>query len=218
MSKKLEQKQQRRALEEARQADLRSARRRRNLITYGIIGLVVALVLVLILGEREQQAGPVGVGTGAAGCGDVEEPADAGANHVDQGTPVSYTSNPPTSGDHWPQPADARFYPPESVGEPPAERAVHNLEHGQIVIWYNPSAPGDVADDVRDYIAKQSGQQVIALLGVPYPQLEGGNLAMSAWGAFRTCDEVSEDVIDEFRANFQGRGPEQVGVPTFSPE
>lgn len=218
MSKKLEQKQQRRAAEEARREERRAAARRRNLITFGIIGVVVALVVVLIMAEQEKATGPVGVAAGEAGCGDIERPDEApSASHVDDGTQVPYATNPPTSGDHWQQPAGADFYPPESVGDPPPERAVHNLEHGQIVIWYDPEAPPEVVDDIEGYIDRQPPDQVLALLAVPYPQLEGGNLSLAAWGAFQTCDEVSEDVIDEFRATFQGNGPERIpGVPTFS--
>jgi len=219
MSKKLEQKQQRRAAEEARQAELKSVARRRNLITFGVIAVVVALVLVLVLGERDKATGPVGVAAAEAGCTDIERPAVAEeANHVEEGTRVNYETNPPTSGNHWQQPADARFYPPESAGDPPPERAVHNLEHGQIVIWYDPDAPSDVIEDIEGYIDGQPGNQVLALLAVPLPGLEGGNLAAGAWGAFQTCDKVSEDVLDEFRATFQAKGPENVGVPAFSPE
>ncbi|HVL65141.1 MAG TPA: DUF3105 domain-containing protein [Actinomycetota bacterium] len=217
MSKKLEQKQQRRALEEARQAELKAQARKRNLITLGVIGLVLALVVFLILSERDKTTGPVGVAAQEAGCGEIQQPPEAeSANHVEDGTPVNYASNPPTSGDHYAQPADARFYPPESVGNPPAERVVHNLEHGQIVIWYDPAAPSTVIDEIEGYMDNLGGNQVLGVLAVPYEQLGEGNFAAAAWGAYQACERVSEEVLDEFRAQFQGKGPENVGVPTFS--
>ena len=32
------------------------------------------------------------------------------------------------------------------------------------------------------------------------------------------CEEVSGEAIDEFRAEYQGKGPENVGVPIFEKE
>ena len=48
----------------------------------------------------------------------------------------------------------------------PIERIVHNLEHGQIVIWYSPDAPTNVIDDIEGYFDNTDG--AIALLVEPY--------------------------------------------------
>ena len=47
-------------------------------------------------------------------------------------THLPYNSNPPTSGDHYAQPADWGVY----QNELPDEQLVHNLEHGGIWISY----------------------------------------------------------------------------------
>ncbi len=57
--------------------------------------------------------------------------------HVPEGTPVSYRSNPPASGPHYP--GWARYQEHATVVERPYW--VHNLEHGAIVLLYRPDAP-----------------------------------------------------------------------------
>lgn len=215
MSRKLEEKQRRRAAEERRRKEQQRAARRRNIVTTIIILVVAAVVVALIVNERRAEDAPVGVGEQAAECTDIEEFEEEGNTHVPDGARVEYGTTPPTSGDHYANPADAGFYAPGGAAQITDERFVHNLEHGQIVIWYDPTGPAAVRDDLEGYIDKQSGNQSIALLAVPYDQAPD-NLTMTAWGAMRSCDAVSEEVLDAFRERFQGRGPEQVGVPPFN--
>jgi Protein of unknown function (DUF3105) len=217
VSRKLEEKQRRRVAEEQRRKEQRKEQRRRNLFTAGIIVVVATVVVALIVNERREQSGPVGVAQGEAGCGDIETFEPAGRTHVQDGTDVQYETSPPTSGDHYDQPAEAAFYSPESAAQIPEERFVHNLEHGQIVIWYSPSAPEEVRSDLEAYIDQQPGGQSLALLAVPYDEIEEPySFTVAAWGASQSCEAVSDEVLDAFRERFQGRGPEQVGVPPFA--
>lgn len=215
MSRKLEEKQRRRAAEERRRKEQQSAARRRNLVTTIVILVVAAVVVALIVNERRAENAPVGVGAEAAGCGDIEEFEEEGNSHVPDGSRVQYGTTPPTSGDHYDQPADAGFYAPGTAAQVPTERFVHNLEHGQIVIWYSPTISQSIRDDLQQYIEKQSGQQSIALLAVPYDQAPAP-MTLTAWTAMQSCDEVSEDVLDAFRERYQGKGLERVGVPAFT--
>jgi Protein of unknown function (DUF3105) len=215
VSRKLEEKQRRREAEERRRKEQQRAARRRNLVTTIIIFVVAALVVALIVNERRSENAPVGVGEQDAECTDVEEFEEEGNTHVPDGTEVQYGTTPPTSGDHYANPADAGFYPPDAAAQLPDERFVHNLEHGQIVIWYNPNGPESVIEDLEAYIDKQSGNQAIALLAVPYDQAPN-NVTMTAWGAMQSCDAVSEDVLDTFRGRFQGMGPEPAGIPRYN--
>ncbi|MPZ68127.1 MAG: DUF3105 domain-containing protein [Actinobacteria bacterium] len=217
MSKKLEEKQRRRQIQEERDAARRRAARKRNILTWGVVLVVMALVVLLIGMEKQRESGPVGVDDAAAGCNTIETPEDEGATHVDDGTPVTYGTSPPTSGDHWIDPAPSGFNPPSSLGEMPTERIVHNMEHGQVVIWYAPDAPSDVVDDLEGYFDNTSGAG--ALLVEPYEGIETPyNFTITAWGATQSCEEVSEDILDAFRERFQGKGPENVGIPTFTAE
>ena len=209
MSKKLQAKQERRLAEERRRQAQRKAARRGNLMTAGIIGVVALIVVALIAPELMGRNQSVGGDRASAGCSAIETHEIEGNEHVDEGTPVDYETNPPTSGNHYGTPADPGFY----TNELARETLVHNMEHGQIVIWYRPDAPSSVIDDIESI----ADQERIATLAVPYDNVpEGSNFSMTAWGASQNCDRVSQEVVDEFRRRFQGRGPEQLGVPTFS--
>src|SRR5437867_10964397 len=63
--------------------------------------------------------------------------ADPGRNHVSD---PNYRVNPPAGGDHNPRPADAGVY--EEATAPLDGNLVHALEHGFVVLWYRPAAPG----------------------------------------------------------------------------
>lgn len=216
MSKKLEEKQRRRQIEDEREAARKRAGRKRNFLTWGVVVVVASLVVVLIALEKDKESAPVGVDQTAAGCTEIETPEEMPtANHVDDGTAVQYSTDPPTSGDHWLDPAPSGFNPPSSVGDPPTERFVHNLEHGEIVFWYRPDAPQTVIDDLEGYFDNTT--TAVAILGQPYEGVPSTyNFTMTAWGASQSCKEVSEDTINAFREQFQNKGPEQVGVPPFS--
>ena len=64
-------------------------------------------------------------------------PSEGLAQHVPQGSPVYYRTDPPTTGAHYPTPSDPGYYEkPQLPGN-----LVHALEHGHIVIYYDrPSA------------------------------------------------------------------------------
>jgi hypothetical protein len=219
VSKKLQQKQARRLAEERRKAEQRRAARRRNLLTGGIAALVAVAIAALVVSERSAENAPIGVSESEARCSRVSEFEATSREHVPEGSQHEpYNSSPPTNGPHYANPAQAGFY---SSALPP-EQLVHNLEHGQIVIWYAPDAP----DAVKEYIEALVSDQPVATAATPYEGDLEGNFALTAWlsagegdegdgtGVMQTCEQVSEDVVDEFRRNFQGKSPEPV-TPTF---
>ena len=221
MSKKLQQKQARRLAEERRKAELRRAARRRNLLTIGIAVLVVVAIAALVISERSAENAPIGVSESEAGCSRVREFPASSREHIPEGSQHEpYNSSPPTNGPHYADPAQTDFY--TSALAP--EQLVHNLEHGQVVIWYAPDAPDAVKDDIEAIVSDQA----LATVATPYEGELDGNFALTAWlsneaaddggpdgaGVLQTCDQVSEDVVDEFRRNFQGRSPEPI-TPTF---
>ena len=146
-----------------------------------------------------------------ANCGPIESHPDEGQSHVDEGTTVTYDTSPPTSGPHYPVPADPGFYPDDSGIEP--ERLVHNLEHGQIVIWYRPNAPdlGFIEQQVEQLVA----QEPAATVGAPYLDIaDGYNIVITSWTQSRACEFASQEVVDDFRSRFQGVAPEPL-TPAF---
>jgi len=68
-------------------------------------------------------------------------------NHIPDGAIGSYNSNPPTSGEHYANPAPSRFYNREL----PDEQLVHNLEHGHIWIAYKPDLSAEVIGILKDF-------------------------------------------------------------------
>jgi len=220
VSKKLHEKQQRRLAEEAKKARQKKEHRRANLITVGIAAAVAITVVLLIVLEGGGPGANVGVAASKANCTERETFKSEGNQHVDLGTPVEYEANPPTTGNHWPSEglAEAGFY---EVSEDPVnpESVVHNQEHGQLVIYYNPEANEEVLDQIEELVE----QEPQATIGVPWDDIEEPyNYVLTAWdgesdeGVQMSCQRPSQEVWNTWREDFQGRGPESVGIPTFS--
>jgi len=214
VSKKLEEKQRRRLAEERKRDEMRKASRRRSLVTSGIAVLVAVGVVAAIVAQRRAEEGPtaaVGVSERQARCSAVQEHESAGADHIAVGEPHEPYGEPaPTSGSHYAQPdgpVDPGFYD-EQI---PPEGPVHNLEHGQIVIWYSPDAPQDIIADIEDV----TDQERFATVALPYAGIQTDkNFVLTAWTVSQECDLVSQAVVDEFRRNYQGiTGPEKLTEP-----
>ncbi|MFN2586684.1 MAG: DUF3105 domain-containing protein [Actinomycetota bacterium] len=207
-SKKLLEKQQRRAAEEERRRQQQRAARKRNLVTLLIAAVIAALVVVLVMQNREStDVAAQGVDERQAGCTAIEEHSEEGAQHVE--VEPDYQTNPPTSGDHLQTPAQSGFF-----DEPVRAGAlVHNMEHGQVVFWYDPDAPQETIDLIEAVVE----QEPIATLAVPWEDPEEPyTFAMTAWTASQKCRQVSQAVVDAFRERFQGRGPENIpGIEPF---
>lgn len=208
-----------------RREQQRKATRRSNMITIGIALLITAAVAAFVISERSEDgdapASPEGVPAAEAGCDDAETHEEEGSNHVPAGTEVDYETSPPTSGDHWETPADPGFYPDEV----PDESLVHNLEHGQVVIWYDPDASAQakenlqgLANSANDPDALPANRQTGPILATPYDDVpQGKTLVLTAWTHSQACSAYSLEAINEFRAEYQGKSPEPI-APTFEPE
>lgn len=69
-----------------------------------------------------------------------------GEDHILLPTAITYTENPPMSGNHrgdWAKFGEYEFLPPQ--------RWLHNLEHGAIAFLYNPCAPGPMVEQLREF-------------------------------------------------------------------
>lgn len=206
MSRKLQDKQERRLADKRRKEAQRRAARRGNLITVGAAVVVVAAVTALVIADRVET---LGTDPAAANCTGIETHPDEGNQHVDPGTDVVYGTVPPTSGSHYPEAADSGFY----TGPVPEEALVHSLEHGIVVIWYDPDAPDEVLDDLEQVQTQEPTATIVA----PHDNLpEPYTFAVTGWRASMMCEQVAQAPIDRFRSRFQGRGPQNVGIPTFA--
>ena len=128
-----------------------------------------------------------------------------GANHVAEGTEVTYQSNPPTSGPHWPDPLLDGIYEKEK----PEEALVHSLEHGRIWISYQPSLPQPAIDQLKRIASDQS-----RVILTPRARNEAP-IALAAWRRLDTFSlpeggTVDEQRILDFIARYRDKGPEYI--------
>ena len=87
----------------------------------------------------EQTIGDLNAAAKAAGC-KLTNPPIEGRNHEQKDfTAADYKTNPPTSGNHFPDWYQDGVYPPG--GTPNLGKLVHTLEHGRIDVQYKPGTP-----------------------------------------------------------------------------
>ena len=215
----------------------RMARRRKNraLGTALVIGAIVIAILVVFLlpsgaelpspGDLLSQADQAKAG---AACSDVTNPGYYGGAdpkdpnyqdqlHIGPGSQFptmprfdTYPSIPPTSGPHNPQTARAGVYDVS----PPMDLVLHSLEHGAAVVWYNPDAPSDLTDQIRDFYGQKLtdeavGQDRVIVAPYDYPdqgdagQLPAGTqMALVAWHRLETCGQPSLAAAYDFTSQF----------------
>ena len=130
-------------------------------------GVAVALVAVVLIARN---LGVGGAGRFIAGGGV--------GQHVPVGQTVAYASYPPTSGTHAEVPATWGFHT-EPVAD---EVAVHNLEHGGVVVSQNNISADDLAKLralLTAYPKDQYGE--VKLLIRPYEKVPPGTFTLTAW-------------------------------------
>ena len=128
-----------------------------------------------------------------------------GQEHVEPGTHVTYKTDPPTSGPHY-----HKWMPPGvyEAGDVQPELLVHNLEHGNIVIYFDRSAISKA--DMDELIALQknyNGQwDGVLLVG---RKSKKDPLILTAWRAMMPLKGYDKGNVLEFVDLFRGRGPEK---------
>ena len=235
MSHRQEEKQRRREEREARERaeQAKAASRRRLQIALGGLVAAAAVVVVVLLvsgtiggsgGDGETAAaapeaadvkippqviGEVKEAAKAAGC-KLEHPEIEGAQHEERTfTEGDYKTNPPTSGNHFPQWAEDGVYPPG--GTPPLGELVHTLEHGRIDVQYKPGTPQETIDQLNSLLAEMN-EGYHLLLFENQTNMDAA-VAATAWGHSLTCPEMNDKVFDAirtFRNEYIDKGPEQV--------
>jgi len=167
-----------------------------------LLGLVI-LLLVLLFGG--------GGGNNTVGV----RQADAGRLHIAEGTDgTGYTSVPATSGPHWSSadsPGPWGVYP----NAQPQERMIHNLEHGGIVIWYQPALLS--ADDLAtltQFVKQQITTDRFKVILAPWSGADFGHpIALTAWDWLLYIDTVDLDTVRSFIDAHILKAPESNGGP-----
>ena len=122
-----------------------------------------------------------------------------GREHVPEGTRVvNYNSNPPTSGNHWPEPVDWGIY----LSPLPDEQLVHNLEHGGIWISYR-----DLDSDAITKLGTLAKKYPQAVIITPRAQNES-KIAVTSWGRLDAFDVLDTERIEKFIKSNINNSPE----------
>lgn len=208
----------------AERAEASAARRRRLVQIVGGVVVAAAVVVGIVLATSSDGDGGAEAGgptqspdtanvslppqreddlqaaVEAAGCA-LEEFENLGQEHTaEQLTPADFQTNPPTSGQHAPVPAEDGVYEPGN--SPPVANWVHTLEHGRIIFMYAPGTPQRRID------------QLVALFNEP---VNGGpegyhtvvmrnntdmpfQVAAVGWTRYIGCEEFTDQTFDAFRA------------------
>lgn len=160
-----------------------------------VIGTVIVLGVIIALAVRSG-----GVANRGEPLGDLVE--DQGRNHIAVGEQHQpYNSNPPTSGQHWPQPAPWGIYDEEQ----PDEQLVHNLEHGGVNVFYKPDLPKEQVSRLEDIVRPYRVKVILA------PRSANDSLvALTSWTRILKLNEFDEAKVAAFIKTNRNRGPEFV--------
>lgn len=157
-----------------------------------------------------------------AGCGaQYQRVPEQGAIHVDTDASITWNSNPPSSGNHFPIWARWGVHS-EQV---PRGYYVHNEEHGGVILLYRCSAPdcAQIRSQLETFVSTLPGEPQCASSGVARrvilteDPLIPTPIAAAAWGYVYTADCFDEPSLRAFVTARIGRGPEQVCGDGFYP-
>ena len=123
----------------------------------------------------------------------------------------TYPSVPPTSGPH-----DGGGTLPAGIYDspPPMGLLLHSLEHGGVVVWYDPGAPAAEIARIKDFYGQRigdvaAGQDRVIVAPYDYPADDGAGslpagarMALVAWHRLQTCADVSLEVALDFTSRF----------------
>jgi uncharacterized protein DUF3105 len=187
-----------------------------RLLAIGGVLLVGVLVVALVLA----------FGSGPNANAGVLQPDDGGT-HIEVGAscrdnPTScglaadpYSSLPATSGPHWGTPDNWGVY----TSAQPESQVIHNLEHGGIVIWYDP-AKVDAAgvQTLTDYVSRQVASGVSGRFKFILSPWGGSEplpapIVATAWRYLLPLQTADTNAIAEFARLRYQKSPEPNGGP-----
>ena len=197
------------------------------LILAAALGLaaVAGAAAFLLLRGGESKAESVPQAMRAAGCTYQTFKGAGTGVHISnpEATPKAWNSFPPTSGPHFGQwVLWGEYDQPVQLA-----RAVHNLEHGGIVMYYGSEVPDEEIAKLRSFYRSDS----TAMLLSPLPRL-GDKIALTAWyaptkdgqvqieasqGILAECTRFDEKAFETFRDAYRFQGPERIPPESLQP-
>jgi hypothetical protein len=202
----------------------------------GLVGLAVVLIVILAGGKNGKDGNPSSAAAAlrAGGCTLRTSPASLNVGHISgPDKVVTYGTYPPATGMQHPQPAIWGNY----TQEVDPRQAVHNEEHGGVVIWIGPDVAAAQRQQISDFYDESPNAILVTPIedmaqSVKYPKHDapGSKIYLTAWnaeikngnlvkgtGVVATCPRFSEQAFTAFRDEFRGKGPERVPVSGLTP-
>jgi hypothetical protein len=121
-----------------------------------------------------------------------------GRDHVPSGETVAYGTATPTSGTHAASSARCGAF----TQQVPAEFAVHSLEHGSVVIWYQPALATEEISALEGVVNRFNDRVILS----PNAQL-GQPVVATAWNRLKAYDGADPE-LEQFIETYRNRGPE----------
>jgi hypothetical protein len=210
--------------------------RRRKLMLYGfgasgIVALGLVIVLIMVLGghgkggSSDASIGKTMQAAGFSYSTNPIKPPPSGEIHLQKLTDKvsDWSTDPPDGGQHYFSPAPFNFYD-DAV---PPKIAVHNQEHGGMIIWYGPKVSAATKEQLRNFWQESPN----GILATPYAPL-GAKIALTAWtgdpakyqrngywgeGHIAVGTKFDEKGFTAFRDAFRGKGPERFPLSSLAP-
>lgn len=203
---------------ERERAEAAAAKRKRLVqIVSGVAiaaAIIVAVVLVVAGGNKDakRDSHALVAAAKAAGCVVRSFPSE-GREHVTQPlTEANFKTNPPTSGNHNPVPAQDGIYAPGN--EPAIEHWVHTLEHGRVFFQYKPGTSAariaQLTTLFNEPVLGKSGYHSVLMennTNMPFA------VAGVAWRHYVGCPKFTDASIPalrDFRNVYVDTAPEQI--------
>ncbi len=190
-----------------------------------VLAAVAGAAAFFLLGEDESKTESVAQAMRDAGCTYQVFEGEASGVHIPNpaATPKEWNSFPPTSGPHFGQWVIwGEYDEPVRLAQ-----AVHNLEHGGIVMYYG----SDVSDAEVTKLRSFYRSDPAAMLLSPLPRL-GDKIALTAWyaptegdevqiddsqGILAECTRFDENAFETFRDAYRFQGPERIPPESLQP-
>ena len=122
-------------------------------------------------------------------------------DHIAQGSKQHppYSSNPPTSGSHWPQPAKCQIY----IDEIADEAAIHSLEHGAVWVSYKNKNDKNIVAKLADLVKGNSNKVLLS------PRSKNDSaIAVVSWNRLLKLDDFDSRKITDLINNYKNNSPE----------
>ncbi|WP_239616614.1 DUF3105 domain-containing protein [Cohnella mopanensis] len=188
-------------LKKGQKAELKEKSKKMRLAAHSMLGVAIVLVLVSLLLNSSSKYDLQSLNYHAPI--EVTNDHDFGGGHSEM--PVQYETKFPTSGTHSPHDLKFGYY----TDKPTTEMLVHNLEHGDILIYYRPDASSATKDAV-EYLSHftKAGSGVLAVPSTDIP--EGKEIIMNAWTKTMELTTYDEQKAGTFINEYINEGPEKI--------